>query len=199
MESGFFDAIGTHAKKQAEIAQLVEHLPFEASHFSIETLNKVILITKDLKKVTANLPIETAISAAVGYLDSHRWAARFTSGDKGVRNPTRDSLYYLTSEGISLRLKMTNKDTGDINKVIQPFFEKMFFEDATNNISLQPYIGCTGQEFASRGFLALQDTDKVTEPFESQIRSYTKDGRPFLIKNVTGGLAHTSSTINFIR
>ncbi len=200
IDESFRNLITKHSQGQRELEKQVESLPYETSSFSIEALNKIILIKRDLKKATENLPIETALSAAIGYLDSHQWAARFTSGEIGKRNPDRDSLYYVTPEGASLRLKVSNKTGGLIRQVIQPFMEKIYFEDTQNNISFKPQIGLTPEEYASKEFFELQDSeDEVKASLASRIRVYRSEGSPVLIKNVPDGYSHTGSQINFLR
>jgi hypothetical protein len=63
--------IASEAAKKQDAERRLESLPYEQDWFSPESLNAVILINKDLKRVTANLNAERALSAARGYLDSH--------------------------------------------------------------------------------------------------------------------------------
>ncbi len=198
-DESFRSLIAKHAQDQRKLEREVEGLAYETSTFSVEALNKILLIKKDLKKATANLPIETALSAAIGYLDSHQWASRFTSGELGKRNADSDSLYYVTPEGASLRLKISNKTTGDVDRVIQPFFERIIFQDHQNNILFRPQIGLTAVEYASPEFFALQKSEQAEVPFESKIKIYQKAGLPFVLRNVENGHSHTSSEINYLR
>ena len=202
IDESFRNLLTSHSEKRRNLEKSLETLPFGTTSFSPESLNKIILIKKDLGKVVNNLNIEDALSASIGYLDSHKWAARFTTGEPGKRNPDSDSLYYMTPEGASLRLKINNKQHGDINRVIQPFFEKIFFEDITdseNRISFEPHPGLTAHEFVSPEFLAIQRGDAMNDRFESKIRVYTKNNVPHYVQNVPDGHFHTSSTINFTR
>ena len=199
IDESFRDVIAKHAQGQQELKREVERLPYETSSFPVEALNKIILIRKDLQKATANLPIEPALSSAIGYLDSHQWASRFTSGDIGKRNPESDSLYWVTPEGASLRLKISNKTTGDINAVIQPFYERVIFQDHQNNVLFKPQVGLVAMEYASPEFFAIQKSEKAEAPLKSRIKIYQKDGRPYVLENVENGHSHTSSEINFLR
>lgn len=183
-------------QKKADAA--LEGVPFECRRFPSETINRIILIRKDLKRVTADLDIKRALAVTRGYLDSHPWKAKFTTGLVGQPDRAKDSLYYVTQEGISLRLKMANAEGGDITRVIRSCKEVIFFEDGNNHIFLEPRIGLTVQEYVSPEFLAVQDGGKAKDSFESKVRIYRKGGQVIFIRNVPNGLSHTGHTVNTI-
>ncbi len=175
-----------------------EAIPSETSTFSAEAINKIILIRKDIPKITKGLDADTALSALTGYLDSHTWLHRFTTGEPGATDPSQDSQYWVTPEGASLRLKMSEARLG-VAKVIQPFCEKIYFLDHNNEICLEPNVGRIAQEYLSREFLRLQGLDAAPGSFESQIRTYAQHGKIVAIENTPDGFAHTSTAINSVR
>lgn len=183
-------------KRRAE--QALEGVPFETPRFSAEAVNRVILIRQGIRKVTGSLEFPAALEEARKLLDSLEWKARFTTGAVGEPDPERDSLYYLTPENISLRIKLANVVTRSIHEVIRSCKEVTTFEDDKNNIFLDPAIGLTVQEYVSPKFLEIQNGDRVQEPFESSIRIYKQDSRITHVQNVPGGLVHTGHKVNKI-
>lgn len=192
------DAQDRIRERQIKNDAALEGVPFECRKFSAEIVDRTILIRQSLHRVTANLEFLKALEAAKRLLDSVQWKAKFTTGLVGGPDKRRDSLYYMTPEGISLRLKMFNAESGDIKQVIQSFAEMIFFEDDNNNIYLNPRLGLTVQEYASPEFLAIQDGGVTRSGFESKIRIYREGDHIILIRNVPNGRSHTGNKVNAI-
>lgn len=191
--------IAAEARDRREKAdKALEGVPFECRRYPSSAINRIILIKKDLKRITADLDIRSALAASRAYLASHKWQARFTTGLVGKPDPGQDSLYYLSPEGISLRLKMANAESGDINQVMRSFKEITFFEDDQSGISLAPKVGLTVQEFVSPEFLELQNGDSAHSTYQSRIRIYKQGGRIIQIRNVPNGLQHTGHEVNAV-
>ena len=104
----------------------------------------------------------------------------------------------MTTEGISLRLKTFNAESGDINQVVQFFAEIIFFEDDDSGIYLDLQVGLTVQEYASPEFLAIQNGGVIKKPFESKIRIYKENDRIVFIRNAPNGRSHTGNKVNTI-
>lgn len=190
----FKKIIAEQAKRQQEAEKALKNLPYERKKFSPEAVNRIIMINKDLKRIIQGLDAPTALSAVRGYLDSLPWSFTFTSGEVGKATDD-DSIYFMTPEGASLRLKRYNMKTGDITKVIQPFMERIVFEDDQSKVFFEPNIGLTVEEYLSPEFLALQKGDEVPDVFESKVRIYNDSG-DFIVKNVLNGLTHTGNKVN---
>jgi hypothetical protein len=196
MESNFFNIIAEQARKKRDAADRLERTPYSIESYSVESLSRIIDIRKNLNRISNNPNINVALEDAKEYLNSFSWKHRFTSGDV-VSFTERDSLYFVTPENFSIRLKTSNIQTNNIRKVIQPFMEKIFFEDASNVVYFEPQIGFTVQEYTSKEFLSLQEMDTVETPFQSDIRQY-KLPTGLHIQNAPNGLEHTGSRVNSI-
>jgi len=91
------------------------------------------------KEIFGNLENATrdTISQAIKYLDNLSiWQYKFKSGEQetelskrhSISRPYKDSTYYVTDSGLSLRLKTTRIWNG-FSKIRQPIFEKIFFRE----------------------------------------------------------------------
>lgn len=190
--------VGSIKENRHKAEEQLEDLQYETSEFSAESVNNILLINSDLRKMVAGLDINSALSVIQGYLDSLPWKSKFRTGEIGKRG-NNDSVYYVTPENISLRLKLSNMGLGNINEVIQPFMEKIVFEDDDNNISFEPEVGLTPQEYSSPEFIAMQSRGRSEGEFHSRIRTYIDaSGRTVFIKNVPDGYVHTGSKINIL-
>jgi len=196
MENNFFNIIAEQAKRKQEAADRLERSPYSTDSYSVESLSRMIDIREKLNHISDNPNIHVALEEAKEYLNSLSWKHRFTSGDVG-RFTERDSLYFVTPENFSIRLKTSNVQTNNIRKVIQPFMEKIFFEDKNNVVYFEPQIGFTVQEYTSKEFLLLQEMGAVKTPFQSNIRQY-KLPTGLHIQNAPNGLEHTGSRVNSI-
>lgn len=199
MFESFKNLIDKLGEDQKRAEENLTHQTFEVDRFSVEAINRILLIDSDLKRITAGLGVDDALSVVQGYLNSFSWKARFRTGEPGKPEPDKDSIYYVTPENISLRLKLSNRSTGVILKVIQPFMERIVFEDDIGTILSEPALGLTPQEYSSPEFISLQNKRNVDKEFISKIRQYRdENGRVVLIKNAPGGYVHTGSKINHI-
>jgi len=179
--AGLFDAINDFEKKQREIAQDLEELPFEQEHFSAEDIKKVIDIRKQLssfvKKSEKDSNPEVGLADAIKYLDSlDCWIFKFGTGEVGKTAKT-DSVYYVMPNGISLRLKRINMKKG-LKYVVEPFMECIVFEKdgkPTEELDIGPNV----REFCSQEFNNLQNQDSPApdEGFTSKVKKYYKDGK----------------------
>ncbi len=205
-ESGFKRIVSDKTKDRAETTSYLEGKPFETTTFSPEAINKIILINKVLKGIMNKpIPVEDALAEIQQYLSTHTWRYVFTSGE--VEPSAEDSIYYVTPEGASLRLKRYNvKATGDITKVVIPFHEKIFFFGEKNKIHLEPKIGSDVKEYISSEFLKLQRSNVVVDQaFKSEIRVYNikpgdmpLPGGGLLVKNVPNGHEHQGNKVTSI-
>ncbi len=202
IDEGFKNIVNQMAEGRQRLEKELEGVPFEATTFSPEAINKIILINKDLKKATKGLDTETALAVATAYLDSHSWEARFTSGDVGRLDERENSMYYVTPEGACLRLrKHYIKKGADISRVIQPFMEKVVFEDDKESVFSEPRIGLNVQEYSTPEFLKLQNSENETDkPFESHVRVYHLSSGQTVFTSKEGRFHHVHSgdTVNKI-
>lgn len=127
----------------------------------------------DLFKKIDNITNPILETAAL-YLDSvPLWEHKFSTNHDHNRHPAtahKDSLYYVTPAGLSLRLKRTNARERGMEKVVQPFMERIVFMRSNmsiNNgkadpadISDEPKIGWWVQEYASQEFWDIQNMKK---------------------------------------
>ncbi len=108
------------------------------------------------------------------YLDSvPLWKHKFSTSHEPNRHTAtahKDSLYYVTPAGLSLRLKRTNAREEGMKRVVQPFMERIVFmrnNMSINNgkvdpadISNEPKIGWWVQEYSSQQFWDIQNMKK---------------------------------------
>ena len=179
MGSGFEDLIKQEVVRRNMLDRELTNAPFEVNTFSVEAMRMMQSINSCIKEITAGRSIEDDTFAVRKYLDSLRWKHIFTSGEVNKRTD-RDSRYYMTDEGASLRLKMFNVEkTGDIRRVVQPFMERIVFEDSRQGIYDEPRVGLTVMEYLSKEFSALQYSSGIVRaPFVSRVKVYnTNNGR----------------------
>ena len=120
------------------------------------------------------------------------WSAKFSTDSGGdarqapEQNPREDSIYYMTSSGICLRLKAVNLPLGfkrenleaDIRGPIQPFNEKVFFVGRGGKFSEKPEIGLEVREYTTIGFNRILRDKKVDGDYQSSIKTYhQQDGK----------------------
>jgi hypothetical protein len=114
----------------------------------------------------------------------HKFSTQPGSGDVNdlARSP-QDSIYYLTPNGLSLRLKkILAYSPQEDEPLVYPVFEKaVFHEDGQEGYVLAPRIGLWTGEFASSDFLKLQRDFMAGKPlppeYQSKLGFYEKGGK----------------------
>ncbi|GEM_PF-3552858 len=93
-----------------------------------------------------------------------------------AENPERDSIYYITPSSVSLRLKKVNLING-LNAVVNKFAEKIFFV-RKREISLEPKLGYTVEEYFGEDFSNIIISGQVSFDFQSAIKTFqSSDGK----------------------
>lgn len=184
-ENSFKSVIENLVKNRNEFQESLASLPFQREIFSKKELGEVIKINKQLGEITSYLHGNNAddvvkiLNRVFESLDNMGiWKSKFSTGEQ-TPNPQRDSVYYTTPSGLSLRFKMANI-TKNIDHIIQPFMENIhFIGDSTKPLKRLPEIGMNTYEFLSREFFELQNSNSCDSPFESQVKIYYKNGAPY--------------------
>jgi hypothetical protein len=181
LNSGLFEAINNVKKQQEELAQSLEGLPVEQEHFSVPEIEKIIEIRKGLgeiiqeSKTGASRP-KDYVNKAESYLDGlDAWIFKFSTGDRQKPKDT-DSLYYVMSNGVSLRLKRVNEDKG-MSQVVQPFMECIYFLGDSRVPTEHLTLGATPVEYCSKEFYDLQNQNNAENEFVSPVKKFYKDGK----------------------
>ncbi len=132
-------------KKRGDRQEYLSHLRCENNEVPQQEMEFVFRVVDRLnrqlqlwKTEVGGVPPEKTLAISqkwldkiIDELDSLRWDAKISTCPGGVdddwrHRTARDSLYYITQAGVSLRLKRANLEKG-LSKVIQPPFEKIFF------------------------------------------------------------------------
>lgn len=130
------------------------------------------------------------------------WSYKFsTMCGAGINDPLvcspDDSIYFMTSFGVSLRFKRANRGKG-IRKIILPFMEKIFFLGNRDRIE-KPETGYYVCEYATQEFLALIDwKNPVKKDYQSQIRKYERNGIMEIPKLDNILYSHDGHPVNWI-
>ena len=139
------------------------------------------------------------IMAALDKLDV--WAYKFSTESQGtgedITETPDDSVYYMTSFGASLRLKMANRDKG-IRKVIQPVMEKVFFEKIGEELSETPKIGYFVHEYATQDFFDKLAANSIEGDYRSSIKKYKRGNEIEIPKLENIKYSHGGSPVNKI-
>jgi len=198
---GFKEIIRKEVERKREHEKFLKSLegqPFEQETFSVEDINKVIEIRKNLDnfiKSGDNNPAE-CLQEVERYLNGlNVWAVRFSTGEIGKTKQT-DSLYYMMPNGASLRLKRSELKRG-IAAVVQPFMEIIFFEDKDLKPTEFLNIGNTTMEYCSEDFYRIQKQNEANKSFSSGIKRYYKNGGLFYMLPTTNLFhEHNGSEVN---
>lgn len=129
---------------------------------------------------------------------SHKFSTMVGAGidDSLVCSP-EDSIYFITSYGVSLRFKRANRGKG-IRKIILSFMEKTFFLKDMDIVE-RSEKGCFVREYVSREFLALIDMKSpVKKDYYSPIRIYKRNDRVEIPKLDNSLYGHSGDPVNWI-
>jgi len=122
-------------------------------------------------------------------------------------NPEKDSIYYVTASGASLRIRKVGLEDGKFNLrgVVQPFAEKICFYDYSQRdtfrkfaISLTPEIGSTVHDFFGSAFRDMIKEEEINHDFVSAIKIYKKDDKVVDIVAPEGHTEHNGDFVNKI-
>jgi hypothetical protein len=164
---------------------------------------------KEGRQVLPPVPIggiqeKVVLSNIINLLDRYDniWQYKFSTGDLDKDgkplSPEKDSIYYMTRSGASLRLKMTNRDKG-LRKVVQPFSEFIYFMQTKDDISETPKIGYITQEFFSQEFLDLLENGQIpSDDYVSSIKKYFEDNKLTAVTAPKSALKHDGNLVNKI-
>ncbi len=132
---------------------------------------------------------------------SHKFSTESQGTGENLTETPNDSVYYMTSFGASLRLKMTNKivNKGEgIKKVIQPIMEKIFFEKPGEEISETPKLGYFVREYTTQDFLDKLAVESTDSDYQSSVRKYERGGKIEIPKLDNIKIDHEGSPVNRI-
>ncbi len=195
----------------AELEQLRDVNLF--TNFAIERFeNEIKLLETTFGKAGENNPEafvrakneveQKVLSDLIATLDRlDVWSHKFSSESQGtgenlIETPN-DSVYYMSSSGASLRLKMANRNQG-VKKVIQPIMEKIFFEKPGEEISETPTLGYFVREYATQDFLNEFKEESIDSDYQSSIRKYERGGKIEIPKLDNIKIDHEGSPVNKI-
>ncbi|PIZ00755.1 hypothetical protein COY62_01190 [bacterium (Candidatus Howlettbacteria) CG_4_10_14_0_8_um_filter_40_9] len=203
--AGFGDILKDLSDQKHLLEKELETLPQSTETFTAQELQQIVHTKQHLSENIARFnqeaqqmmaqPIEYGalcdqfIEKTTKYLDSlDMWTAKFSTECSGGRSEgplettPDDSVYYMTSKGISLRLKKANRGKG-LGQVIQPFFEKIVFVSSENrDVVERPELGFSVREYITRDFFNLQNQSSANEDYHSGLKIYYKNDRIFYIK-----------------
>ncbi len=130
----------------------------------------------------------TYIKEVEEWLDLKKiWSYKFSTERGGGINEEltqgpEDSLYYMTSSGVSLRLKRSIVAKEGLGNAIQPFYEKIKFERLPEDkISEEPVLGYFVREHTTQKFWDEVKKPETTDDFDSEIEKYNVDGKTYYI------------------
>ncbi|HSX41817.1 MAG TPA: hypothetical protein VLE93_00530 [Candidatus Saccharimonadales bacterium] len=124
------------------------------------------------------VPLDNALFPLVEemevYLDSlNIWKHKLTTVNQEARiekfpQPEKfDSLYYITPEGVSLRLKRRLVRDEDVHGLVQPYMEKIFFKNyQSEEVKEVPELGLSVIEYTTAGFAKLMTGSAELEKYE---------------------------------
>jgi hypothetical protein len=214
-------------KKDEQLRNALEGLPIRHDTINKEELNQVIAIKKWLVgcikrfeadssryKVGSPQYVEICIQyieEIIKILDVQKiWAYKFSTelaggaaNDAPLEKPSDDdSIYYVTPNNISLRLKIIEKNNG-LGAVVQDFFEKIVFKKVISGevlpeLSLKPELCFTVVEHTSADFVKQLAQDRVMKDFRSLMEIYYKNNLPVFVNRGAGGVEHKGDRVNKI-
>ena len=201
------------AKRKAA-ADRIEGASVRRESYSRSQLQKLFRLRKQLQLMLEKDP-KGKIREVESYMDAQNfWAHKFTtqpgSGDiNDLACSPQDSIYYLTENGLSLRLKRALAySPKEDESLVYPVFEKSVFrEDGSDAYTLTPKIGAWAGEFASNDFLVLQKEFMAGKPLPTEYKSklgfYQKDQKDGKIIGVGSELSgedpyHNGDRVNKI-
>lgn len=203
LDNGFFDAIKKHAEQEKQLSVELEKLPFRYEKFTAQQINKLLEVVKKLNdyQQTNSQKIED-LNGLISYLDSlDMWKSKFRTGAEASREE-RDSIYYITENNISLRLKVSELCRG-LRYVIQPFMENIVFLEKEKPDAFYPseksVLHSTPLEYSSVEFHALQKQTQASTDYISCVPKFYKTGKLYFVgkpKNLFH--EHSGSEINQI-
>lgn len=130
------------------------------------------------------------------------WSYKFSTESQGtgdnLRETPDDSIYYMTSHGVSIRFKMANREKG-IEKVLQPMMEKIFFmRYRDEDLSETPKLGYHVTEYATPEFFDALRNEVAGEDYKSSIRKYKRGDKTEIPKFKNIKRSHDGSPVNKI-
>ena len=128
---------------------------------------------------------------------SHKFSTESQGTSENLIETPNDSVYYMSSSGASLRLKMANRNQG-VKKVIQPIMEKIFFEKLGEEISETPKLSYFVREYATQDFLDRLTVEPSENDYQSPIRKYERGGKIEIPKLDNIKIDHEGSPVNRI-
>lgn len=195
--SGFADAFNNQLKKSQDILKNIEGLPMKIETFSISELKAIIEVRKQIDIIInefyANYSDKDIdkkreyLNKIIRYLDTlNIWDQKFSTGDPKKLDENNDSLYYLTSKNISLRIKKALLQEKSLYKVIQPFMENISFSNGIYYPSEKAIINYIPVEYCSNNFhkIQSQNPDTLNSDFTSKVQKIYKDDRLYYIPNL---------------
>ena len=176
IDESFKNLIGGISADREQLEKRLEGASYESPKFSAESIRRMGVIIRGIREAAKGLEFEPAIAAVKQYLDGLEWKAKFTT-DAGKKTEEEDSIYYLTPEGSSLRLRFHDNPT-KIEQVVQYFMEICEFENPDGSgVSSDPHIGWPLDEYLTPEFKALQlkvwqGGEEISGDYVSKIRFY---------------------------
>lgn len=202
LDSEFERTIGRLlSKPQKKDDFYVAEEPLVHSADSMPAIQK--LRTKVINSV-AHLPIDQAISEAERMLRSQNdvhFKFIFPAGNPDAPDSENDSLYFVSDDQYSIRLKRADRSSNDISQVIKSVKEIIVFEDEKRNISFEPERGLHVYEYSSKEFVDMQEgVAPFRECISRKSLGLTQYGNIVVLgKREPGDVRHRGHRVNNIR
>lgn len=221
-KSGFRDILNYVSERKKGFERRLDLLPYTEDVFTREEIRQIIEVKRRLDTLVQQFNQETRgfnpdsehyvqicgkyIKKELELLDAFpNWLHKFSTEAGGAAegqlgSSPYDSIYYMTSHNISLRIKRANIKKG-LAAVIQPFFEKVLFEKPNGSYMVStPELGYTVIEYSSPQFLDLQSREIPKEDFHSPLRMYYENDQIVAVRTKKEGetLKHAGDRINKI-
>lgn len=235
VSSGFGQILEDLRRKKDEHMARVERYPYTQEVLPKEILNQLFEVGVELREVVLQtyrrlgLPAyktsridmqnphqrqlaESCLQEMEQVFDRQKiWQSKFSTmpgsgvNDELIVSP-RDSLYYVTSQGLSFRLRRVSLyDDGNLLQAVQGISEKIWYEDKDYNKLEQPQLGFRVKDVSSEDLLDqqwkyLKDRVEMKADFQSHIRLHRDGGRLVELSgdDQSNIEAHTGDRINKI-
>lgn len=201
-DNGFSRIISELSRAKTAAARTLENLPFHCQIISPQEMEQIFSVQNLINEFV------TQYQNTVKLLDSNKekarqyleqlesqldslplWQYKFSTsiedGDSLSVNYKEDSIYYVTSQQLSLRIKKVNLKYGlnyeDIRQrrpgVVQSIMEKIFYTDK-NKISLCPKVGYQVNEYLTKDFYDVMRLRQLpAQSYHSSLRQYEQAGQ----------------------
>jgi hypothetical protein len=145
------------------------------------------------------------IERITDFLDQQVWAYKFTTepgaahGEE-MKSSLDDSIYYVASSGVSVRIKRAAIVDHTFREVVQPFMELILFRypDQKDDVfEREPILGLTVRDYVTPAFTQAVQSDEQND-FTSLLQTHVKDGSVLAVSGPDDVWMHTGNRVNSI-